>query len=67
MKNLFVFFLSIQILNALPTSLTIEENQKVLKELPFDNQQDFEDAHRGFIAPLPNNGIIENANGQMYI
>ena len=65
MKNLFVFFLSIQILNALPTSLTIEENQKVLKELPFDNQQDFEDAHRGFIAPLPNNGIIENANGQI--
>ena len=65
MKNLFVFFLSIQILNALPTSLTIEENQKVLKELPFDNQQDFEDAHRGFIATLTNNEIIENANGQI--
>ncbi|VHO04758.1 MBL fold metallo-hydrolase [Candidatus Rhabdochlamydia sp. T3358] len=65
MKNLFAFFLSIQILHALPTSLTIEENQKVLKELPFDNQQDFEDVNRGFIAPLPNNGIIENANGQI--
>lgn len=65
MKNLFVFFLSIQILNAVPTSLTIEENQKILKELPFDNQQDFEDINRGFIAPLPNNGIIENANGQI--
>ncbi|PWU15597.1 MAG: hypothetical protein C5B45_02200 [Chlamydiae bacterium] len=65
MKNLFVFFLLIRILNALPTSLTIEENQKVLKELPFDNQQDFEDVNRGFIAPLPNNGIIENANGEV--
>ncbi len=65
MKNLFAFFLFIQFLNALPTSLTIEENQKVLKELPFDNQQDFEDVNRGFIAPLPNKGIIENANGQI--
>lgn len=65
MKNLFVFFLSIQILNALPTSITIEENQKVLKELPFDNQQDFEDANRGFIAPLANKGMIENANKEI--
>ncbi|WP_394203714.1 alkyl/aryl-sulfatase [Shewanella waksmanii] len=32
---------------------TIKANQAVLQQLPFDNQQDFEDAKRGFIGRLP--------------
>lgn len=65
MKKCICIFLFMQILNASPTQLTIEENQKVLKELPFNDQEDFEEVNRGFIAPLPNNGVIENANGQI--
>lgn len=33
-----------------PTSQTIEKNKAVAKELPLDDQQDFEDAKRGLIA-----------------
>jgi alkyl sulfatase BDS1-like metallo-beta-lactamase superfamily hydrolase len=29
-------------------------NAAMLKALPFDDQSTFEDARRGFIAPLPN-------------
>ncbi len=65
MKKCICVFLFMQVLNASPTQLTIEENQKVLKELPFNDQEDFEEVNRGFIAPLPNNGVIENANGQI--
>ncbi|WP_299941285.1 alkyl sulfatase dimerization domain-containing protein [uncultured Microbulbifer sp.] len=43
--------------------VTKNENQKVLKALPFDDRQDFEDVKRGFIAPLPDNGIIKNDKG----
>ena len=46
------------------TEITVKKNSQVLKELPFNNQQDFEEAERGFIAPLPNNGIINNSNGE---
>jgi len=34
------------------TAATKATNAKVLNELPFANKQDFEDAHRGFVAPL---------------
>ncbi|WP_273979427.1 alkyl/aryl-sulfatase [Vibrio parahaemolyticus] len=47
------------------TKTTISANQSVIKNLPFNNKQDFKDANRGFIAPLPNNGQIKNANGDV--
>jgi linear primary-alkylsulfatase len=42
---------------------TKEANAAVLKELPFNNKQAFEDSKRGFIAPLENNGLVKNAKG----
>jgi alkyl sulfatase BDS1-like metallo-beta-lactamase superfamily hydrolase len=35
-----------------PTIATIKANQAVIEQLPFSNQQDFEDAQRGLIASL---------------
>jgi alkyl sulfatase BDS1-like metallo-beta-lactamase superfamily hydrolase len=40
-------------------------NAAVLKELPFNNKQAFEDSKRGFIAPLENNGLVKNAKGEV--
>jgi len=48
-----------------PSESTLLENERVSTELSFANQQDFEDAKRGFIAPLPNGGVIENAKGEV--
>src|SRR5262245_46554024 len=39
-------------------------NAKLLTELPFANPQEFEDAKAGFIAPLPDNGVIKNPKGE---
>ena len=36
----------------------------VLRQLPFADQQDFEDARRGFIAPLPDGGVIRDQEGR---
>lgn len=44
---------------------TISQNQTVLNTLPFQNKQSFQDAERGFMAPLPNNGIIKNKEGRV--
>jgi alkyl sulfatase BDS1-like metallo-beta-lactamase superfamily hydrolase len=69
LKNIFNFFilLTITTLNlevfSEPSSYTVESNQKVLQQLPFNNTQDFADATRGFIAPLLNQGIIKNSQG----
>lgn len=62
-----LFFLSFlpSFVFAQATTSTIEANQKVLEQLPFNNQQDFEDASRGFIAPLPDHGIIKNEHGDI--
>jgi alkyl sulfatase BDS1-like metallo-beta-lactamase superfamily hydrolase len=38
-------------------------NAAVLNELPFDNTQAFEDAAKGFIAPLENDGVVKNEKG----
>jgi linear primary-alkylsulfatase len=38
-------------------------NAAVLKELPFNNKQAFEDSARGLIAPLENKGMVKNAKG----
>ena len=46
------------------TPQTRQANAAVLKELPFADTQDFEDAKRGFIATIPN-AAVKLPNGQM--
>jgi alkyl sulfatase BDS1-like metallo-beta-lactamase superfamily hydrolase len=43
------------------TKFTIEKNRAVLKQLPFENIEDFENSDRGFIAAAPKQ--ISGANG----
>ena len=38
-------------------------NAAVLNELPFDNTQAFEEAAKGFSAPLENDGVVKNEKG----
>ena len=45
------------------TEFTKAVNQAVLGELPFDYTKDFEDAARGFVAPLLDGGRIERPGG----
>lgn len=45
---------------------TKQQNQHYLTSLPFADRQDFDDAPRGFIAPLPNQGILKNADGKPF-
>ena len=40
-------------------------NEEVLEQLPFEDRQDFEDAARGLIAPLPDDGVIRGEDGQV--
>jgi len=47
------------------TEATKKANAAVLGELPFGNKHDFEDAQRGFIAPLPDKGVVRNAKGEV--
>jgi alkyl sulfatase BDS1-like metallo-beta-lactamase superfamily hydrolase len=47
------------------TEATREANAAVLKALPFNNKQAFEDSKKGFIAPLENNGVVKNAKGDV--
>ena len=47
------------------TEVTKAANAAVLKELPFNNKQAFEDSKRGFIAPLENKGVVKNAKGDV--
>lgn len=44
---------------------TVASNAAVLKELPSDDTLDFQDAIRGFIAPLPINGVITSDDGRV--
>ncbi|POP43070.1 hypothetical protein CHU32_17780 [Superficieibacter electus] len=46
------------------TSETKQVNQQYQQTLPFSNRQDFDDAQRGFIAPLPDEGVLKNAEGK---
>lgn len=48
------------------TQYTQQINQQYTKNLPFSDRQDFADAQRGFIAPLPDHGILKNADGKPY-
>lgn len=43
---------------------TTKGNGDILEQLPFADKQDFEDARRGFIAPLPKGGVIRNREGK---
>lgn len=47
------------------TEVTKKANALLLQELPFGNKQDFEDAQRGFIAPLPDGGVVRNEKGEV--
>jgi len=47
------------------TDATKKANAAILQELPFGNKQDFEDAQRGFIAPLPDKGVVKNDKGEV--
>lgn len=47
------------------TQYTQKINQQYLKSLPFHDRQDFDDAQRGFIAPLLNHGELKNAEGKV--
>jgi alkyl sulfatase BDS1-like metallo-beta-lactamase superfamily hydrolase len=47
------------------TEATKAANAAVLKELPWNNKQAFEDSARGFIAPLENKGLVKNAKGDV--
>lgn len=38
-------------------------NAKILKELPFSDKTDFENAKRGLIAPLPGGGVVKSDKG----
>ena len=45
------------------TQATKAANAAVLKALPFNNKQAYEDSEKGFIAPLDNNGLVKNDKG----
>ena len=45
------------------TAVTAQANAAVLQQLPFVSREDFEDAERGFIAPLPG-GVLKDAAGK---
>ena len=47
------------------TAATKAANAAVLRALPFNNKQAFEDSKKGFIAPLENNGVVKNAKGDI--
>jgi len=45
-----------------PTDITTKTNADVTKQLPLEDQQDFKDARRGFIATDPNL-VVKTHNG----
>jgi alkyl sulfatase BDS1-like metallo-beta-lactamase superfamily hydrolase len=45
------------------TRATKDANDRLLQELPFEDRRDFEEAERGFIAPLPDGGVIRGEDG----
>lgn len=46
------------------TGPTKKANAGVLQELPFDDKRDFAEVQWGFIAPLPDAGVIRNQEGK---
>ncbi|MDR3503714.1 MAG: alkyl sulfatase dimerization domain-containing protein [Legionella sp.] len=47
------------------SSITKNVNNELLKGLPFNDKESFTNASKGFIAPLPDEGVIKNANGNV--
>lgn len=47
------------------SAATMNANKALLQELPFNDQESFHNASRGLIAPLPDNGVIKNTNGDV--
>ena len=47
------------------TTATKAANQSLLNQLPFEDKRDFDEATRGFVAPLPNNGVIKAEDGRV--
>ncbi len=45
------------------TETTRAANAELLGSLPFADKRDFDEAKRGFIAPLPEGGVIKNEQG----
>ncbi|AZQ63125.1 MBL fold metallo-hydrolase [Flammeovirga pectinis] len=48
-----------------PSQSTESNNKALYKKYPFDDKTSFEEAKKGFIAPLPNNGVVKDANGRV--
>lgn len=48
------------------SSFTTQKNKDVIGELPFDNKEDFENVNKGFVAPLPDNGLIKDGNTKIW-
>jgi len=44
---------------------TVEFNKDSTADFPWSDKQDFENARRGFIAPLPDNGVVKDKNGKI--
>src|SRR5690606_31443939 len=47
------------------TETTRAKNDALLQAYPFADKQDFENAKKGLIAPLPNEGVIKDAQGKV--
>lgn len=47
------------------TEETRKVNSGLSQQLPFENKEDFDDAQRGFIAPLQENGVIRDKGGEI--
>ncbi len=47
------------------TKATQDANRRVLDQLDFSDRNSFDDATKGFIAPLPNQGVVKNAEGDI--
>jgi len=47
------------------TTHTVELNKTSTADFPWFDKQDFENARRGFIAPLPDNGVVKDKGGNV--
>jgi hypothetical protein len=48
------------------TDATKAANRRMAASLPFEGRRDFDEAARGFIAPLPDGGVIRGADGAVW-
>jgi alkyl sulfatase BDS1-like metallo-beta-lactamase superfamily hydrolase len=65
-KIVFLVYLAHSALYSKPaTEFTNQANLNFAENLNTQSIQDFDDAEKGFIAPLPNNGIIKNSSGDI--